>query len=604
MQYLIWIQCFNPLFSHQNTFTSAMKNILLSLFCILFAHSGHTQTKITPYESSEKLESAPYHEVISWYKSLSDEYDQITISEYGRSDIGEPIHLVVISKDGTITPNDDRVFMLINNGIHPGEPCGVDASMMLARDLMQNPELNELLDHVVIGIIPIYNIGGSLNRSCCTRANQVGPTSQGFRGNASNLDLNRDFMKMDAHNTHAFASIFQEYLPDIFLDTHTTNGADYQAPITYISTLSDKLEAPVAEYLEDTFVPQLLEKADDTGLLLIPYVNKFDGPPEEGMAAFLDLPRYASGYAGLFQTMGFISEAHMLKSFETRVEATYDFTLLLLELANQHSREIKEAVTSARETAAQKNKIDVAWTLDTLRQDSVMFFGYESEYRPGKVTGAPRLYYDPTKPYSAYIPYFRRYNPTLTVEVPNAYIIPQAWTAVLDRLEWNGVEMYALESDTTLEVEMYYVETEAPGANPYEGHYYHQEVTTRLETQMVSFKAGDIVVETKQIRKPFLVHALEPAAQDSWFRWNFFDAIMMQKEYFSPYLFENLAATILEEDAELTEAFEQKKEAEPAFASNPNWQLFFIYTHSPYYEVTHKRYPVARWKGGKLLAEE
>lgn len=581
-----------------------MKNILLSLFGIFLAHSTFCQPWITPYEHSEKLESASYEEVIFWYKSLAEEYNEVTISEYGRSDVGEPIHLVLISHDGTTSPRDGRVFMLINNGIHPGEPCGVDASMMLARDLMQDPTLHKLLDHVVIGIIPLYNIGGSLNRSCCTRANQIGPLTQGFRGNASNLDLNRDFMKVDAHNTRAFTSIFQEYLPEIFLDTHTTNGADYQAPITYIATLSDKLEKPVAEYLEETFVPDLIQKADDTGLLLIPYVNKFDGPPEEGMAAFLDLPRYASGYAGLFQTMGFISEAHMLKSFETRVEATYDFTLLLLEMANENAVEIKDVVAAARENASQKSRIDVSWELDTLRKDSVMFYGYESEYLPGKVTGAPRLYYDPGKPYSYHIPYFRRYNSTVTIEVPQAYIIPQAWTEVIDRLRWNGVDMYKLRSDTTLEVEMYYVETGAATGSPYEGHYYHQEVTTNAQQQMVAFKAGDIVVESEQIRKPFLVHALEPAAQDSWFRWNFFDAIMMQKEYFSPYLFENLAATILEEDEVLRETFEKKKAEDPAFASNPNWQLFFIYTHSSYYEVTHKRYPVARWQGGKLLLEE
>lgn len=582
-----------------------MKNIFSSLIALLSSIlllQGQSWT--TPYEKSGKTESAQYEEVISWYTALADEYDQISISEYGRSDAGEPIHLIRISKDGIATPEDSRVFVLINNGIHPGEPCGVDACMMLARDLMQDSMLNGLLDRVVIGIIPMYNIGGSLNRSCCTRANQIGPNTQGFRGNATNLDLNRDFMKMDAHNTRAFAAIFQEFLPEIFLDTHTTNGADYQAPITYIATLSDKLEKPVATYLEETLVPNLLEKAEETGLQLIPYVNKFDGPPEEGMAAFLDLPRYASGYAGLFQTMGFISEAHMLKSFEARVEATYDFTILLLELANERSGEIIEAVASARTTAARQTHVDLAWELDTLREDSVMFHGYESEYLPGKVTGAPRLYYDPGKPYSAYIPYFRRYNPTLTIEVPNAYIISQAWTEVIDRLEWNGVSMYPLGLDTMLEVDMYYVETGAPSALPYEGHYYHQKVTTRLETQTVFFKAGDMVVETEQTRKPFLVHALEPAAQDSWFRWNFFDAILMQKEYFSPYLFENLAANILEEDEALKEAFENKKTAEPDFASNPNGQLFFIYTHSSYYEVTHKRYPVARWNGGKLSTQE
>ncbi|MDP5171703.1 MAG: M14 family zinc carboxypeptidase [Bacteroidia bacterium] len=573
---------------------------LLATFLLSFCYAQDWQT---PYERSAGTESATYQEAIQWYERLAADYEEISIQPYGRSDAGEPIHLVRISK--ALRSGDEttqRVSILINNGIHPGEPCGIDACMMLARDLMQKPELSPLLDHVVIGIIPVYNIGGALNRSCCTRANQIGPLSQGFRGNATNRDLNRDFMKMDAHNTRAFAEIFQDLLPELFLDTHTTNGADYQAPITYIATLADKLEPSLATYLESAFLPALLSGMDKKKVLISPYVNKFDGPPEEGMAAFPDLPRYASGYTALFQTLGFISEAHMLKTFEERVDATYAFILVMLEEANRDHLALKQEVNKARTLAGNRTEQALNWALDTTRHDSVMFHGFRAEYRPGAVTGAPRLFYDQTKPFSEFIPYFPHYLPTTTLHVPKAYLIPQAWTQIIDRLQWSGVETQVLSKDTLLEVEVYVVEIDDPAKTPYEGHYYHQTVSTHQEMQQILYRKGDVVVMTQQWRLPFIAHALEPEAVDSWFRWNFFDGIMMQKEYFSPYLFENLAAKILEEDPELKKSFEAKKKEEPDFAQNSYAQLSYIYQHSPYYEKTHKRYPVGRWQGGKLPA--
>lgn len=581
---------------------SIFRSILLILFVLpaLCNSSLNAQEWITPYEQSEFQSSATYDEVIAWYEALAAEYDQIEIEQIGLSDIGDPIYFVTITNGEPIAENDSRVRFMINNGIHPGEPCGVDACMMMMRDLMQNPEMGEYLDNVIIGMIPLYNVGGSRNRSCCTRANQIGPDQQGFRGNARNLDLNRDFMKMDARNTFAFARGFQQFMPHVFLDTHTTNGADYQAPLTYIATLGDKLEEPAGSYLNEEFIPEMLKRSQEAELMLIPYVNKFNGPPEEGMAAFLDLPRYASGYAALFQTLGFISEAHMLKSFQTRVEATYDYLEILLAQSNDHADEIVAAVDLARKQAAQQSEVAVSWELDTASVDSVLYYGYESSYRPGAVTGAPRLFYDQEKPFTSYIPYFPTYQATNTLSVPEAYIIPQAWQEVIERLEINGVELSQLSRDTVMEVEVSYLQTTPPSGDPYEGHYYHQDVIATSSTQTLAYRAGDYVIDTRQARRTFIVHGLEPEARDSWFRWNFFDGILMQKEYFSPYLFEEIAAEILADNPELAAEFEQKKEEEPSFAENANYQLYFIYMHSDYYEPSHRRYPVARWNGGKL----
>lgn len=574
--------------------------ISMLLLCFLTSISAFGQDWLTPYEKSNGQSSATYDEVIAFYEALAAQYPEVRVQQIGRSDYGDPIYFVTISHGDPWEHSDNRLRFMINNGIHPGEPCGVDASMMMVRELVQNPERSAILDRLTLGIIPLYNVGGARNRSCCTRANQVGPDQQGFRGNARNLDLNRDFMKMDSRNTRAFSDVFHAFLPHFFVDTHTTNGADYQAPITYIATLADKLEPSAGRYLREVFVPEMHERADKIDLKLIPYVNAVGGAPEEGMAAFLDLPRYTSGYAAMFQTIGFISEAHMLKSFAQRVDATYEYLYLLLEQAHDDAPELVAAVETARRSAASQSTMAVSWRLDTTFRDSVQYFGYESSYRPGAVTGVPRLFYDTSRPFTAEIPYFPHYDETTVLKVPQAYIIPQAWTEIIDKLQINKVELKELAQDTTLMVEGYYLQTALPDRAPYEGHYYHSEVETVSADMEISFRQGDVVVFTDQFRCPYIVHGLEPTASDSWFRWNFFDAILMQKEYFSPYLFEEVAAELLRTNPVLSREFADKKEREPDFAKNPYQQLFFIYSRSPYYEATHRRYPVARWNGGKL----
>lgn len=59
-------------------------------------------------------------------------------------------------------------------------------------------------NNVTFSFILCYNVGGMMNRSSSSRANQDGPEEYGFRGNSQNLDLNRDFIKMDSEE--AFTS--------------------------------------------------------------------------------------------------------------------------------------------------------------------------------------------------------------------------------------------------------------------------------------------------------------------------------------------------------------------------------------------------------------
>ena len=242
------------------------------------------------------------------------------------------MHTVIISKSGKTNiaklKAGGKAFLLINNAIHPGEPDGVEASQMLARNLVEDETLNKLLDNTVIVIIPFYNIGGVLNRNSTTRVNQNGPKEYGFRGNANNYDLNRDFIKADTRNARSFIALFQELDPDVFIDTHVSNGADYQYVSTTIPTQSDKLGGPLAKFMTSQLLPYHYEYMKMAGSLMTPYVNIWGmKTPDQGYNKFIDQPRYSSGYAALFHTLGFMSETHMLKTFEQRVEATYNYIL-------------------------------------------------------------------------------------------------------------------------------------------------------------------------------------------------------------------------------------------------------------------------------------
>jgi len=69
---------------------------------------------------------------------------------------------------------------------------------------------------------------------------------------------------------------------------------------------------------------------------------------------------------------------------------------------------------------------------------------------------------------------------------------------------------------------------------------------------------------------------------------------LMQKEHFSPYVFEDLATEFLKNNPEVRSALEEKKATDKDFAKNAYAQLNFVYERSPHYEPTYMRYPVGR----------
>ena len=259
----------------------------------------------------------------------------------------------------------------------------------------------------------------------------------------------------------------------------------------------------------------------------------------------------------------------------------------------------KKQLLTTREKAIKavitQDSFDLAWKLDTNSYKKIDFKGYERSYEESVFgSDAKHLVYNTEKPFTKKIRYYNQYKPTVTVKKPAGYIIPQAYHEVIDRLKWNNIQMTRLERDTTIAVDMYFIEDYQTVKNPYEGHYLHYNVKLRREYMPIKFYKGDYVAYANQAANRYLIETLEPQGTDSFFAWNFFDGILQQKEWFSPFSFEPLAEQLLKEDQYLQTAFEAKQKEDPEFAKNHYEQLYFIYKHSPYYENTHNRYPVAR----------
>lgn len=550
----------------------------------------------TQFEKSKGKETPEYKDIITYYENLAEAYSEISVFTFGQTDAGEPLHLITYNREGVYNideiTNSSKNRILINNGIHPGESDGIDASMMLLRDIVQNDSLQEKYKNTLIAVIPMYNVGGSLNRNSHTRANQNGPLEYGFRGNARNFDLNRDFIKQDTKNAAAFAEIFHAVQPDVFIDNHVSNGADYQYAITHLFTQHNKLGGKLGSFLETTMRPEIEQSLEDKNIIITPYVNVWGNTPEAGFSQFFDSPRYSTGYTTLFNTLGLMVETHMLKPYKIRVEQTYELMLSAFDFTDKNSEKIKELRAKALEEILAKKKYPIAFAVDNTKPTTLNFKGYEASYIDSKVTTGKRLFYDTTKPFEKETNYYNNFKITKEIEIPDAYILKQGWHKVVDRLDNNAIAYTRFKNDTTITVEVSHIKDFKTRSAAYEGHYLHYGTETVKTTKEVAFKAGDLLIPTNQNGLRYLIETLEAEATDSFFNWNFFDTILQKKEGYSAYVFEDIAEQYLSENPELKIALAEKIKNDANFAKNPRAQLDFVYKQTPHYEPAHLLLPV------------
>lgn len=530
--------------------------------------------------------SMPYENVIDFYKKAAEKNDAITLHKGGTTDVGEDMFYITINGDKN---NEENIRLLINNGIHPGEPCGVDASIDLVNDFLKGEF--KIPKGVSVSIIPMYNIGGALRRGCCTRANQNGPEMHGFRGNAQNLDLNRDFIKMDSENAFSFAATFQAISPHIIVDTHTSNGADYTYTMTYLPQQKDVINPKLksTQLQLDQAMYAYMEKNNSP---MIPYVHSKGQTPFSGIQAYYDSPRYTTGYAASFNCIGFTSEAHMLKPYGDRVEATRLLLNGVINYAGAQKEPILQAIEFANQNDLNTQIWPTAFKLDTNQYSEIEFKGFEVEHFTSPITGKKTYRYNNEKVRKETIKYFDTYVPEDSIDLPEFYVLKKGWNKVLKRLETNKIKWRKLTQDTVIKVVSTLFDMKYDKSRLYEGHYYHKDCNFTKKTKNITLSVGDVLIPVNQKNKRFLVAVLEPRMIDSYWRWNFFDAAMQRKEYFSAYVFEETAQQLLEEDPELQKKWENFKDKND-ITQMSHWSLlYFLYQHSPNAEGTAFEYPV------------
>src|SRR5439155_2203124 len=216
----------------------------------------------TPAEISDYATTPRDAETIAYARRLQAAASgQVRLETFGRSGEGRDLFILVVSKDGVFDPaaihRAGRPIVLVQNAIHAGEMDGKDASLALLRDIVVTKERAAPLDRAVLVVIPIYNVDGHERVSAYNRINQNGPEATGWRTQARNLNLNRDYMKADAPETRAFLKLWNGWLPDLFVDTLVTDGADFQYDTTYgIDTGPDVFPA-LAEWKRAVLAPSL-----------------------------------------------------------------------------------------------------------------------------------------------------------------------------------------------------------------------------------------------------------------------------------------------------------------------------------------------------------
>jgi len=552
----------------------------------------------TPYELGNQNQTTTWEACIRFYEALARRCPTVLqFSQIGVSDAGVPIHAGIVSADGVFDREKirqtGRAVFFNNNGIHPGEPEGIDACMALVRDLCLEPERLAALGTTVYLFIPVYNVDGSCNRGDTSRVNQDGPESFGFRGNSLHLDLNRDFIKCDSLNAQLFNRFFTAWDPDVMVDTHTSNGADYSYTMTLIHTQADKLGGGLGAFLRDSMLPVIYRGMEERGWPTCPYVNPVQVSPDQGIADFLEVPRFSTGYAALHHTIGFMPETHMLKPFRDRYESMRALLDVTLAFTVANAPQIQALRRQARQAAVSKAHWPVRWKLDETRRSRLRFKGYAAVHSPSLLGNYQRLAYDRDQPWEREIDYFTHFAEEAVVRAPRAYVIPQAWRAVVERLDWNGVRMERLAAARTVQAQVSRIQAVQSRPGAYEGHMFHDELTLETSLQAVELQAGDWWLPLDQEKARYAVETLEPQAHDSFFRWGFFNSILEKKEYFSDYVFEDMALQLLKDEPELRARFEQWKAANPQLLSDPKQVLGFIFENcARYAEPQWRRYPV------------
>jgi murein tripeptide amidase MpaA len=571
----------------------------------------------TPAEQSGYRTTPDYAATMAYlHRIATAKPEQVRIEPFGKTGEGRELNIVIASKDGVFDPDKlhaaKRPIVLVQNAIHAGEMDGKDSCLALLRDMVITGKDSALLDRAVFVFIPMYNADGHERRSPYNRINQNGPEQMGWRGNATNINLNRDYMKADAPETRAFMAMFHHWLPDFFVDDHVTDGADFQYDVTFTIEHLPNLNADTGQWLEAGVIPDLEHQVNAAGHLASPtYISLVDdSDPAKGLGFDAFVPRFSTGYMNLENRPSMLVEMHMLKDYKTRVTGNYELLRALLKVVNRDADKLIALNAAADHEAEELGAhplgnvgypLALGWSGETT---PFLFRGYKYTRELSAVSGTVWVEYS-HQPWNVTLPMQTGAKVTVSAVPPAAYIIPPQWTHVIDVLAAHQVVIRRTTAAWTAPVETYRCQGGNWQQPPFEGHHPMfagegseghpgKSPQCTLVTETMTFPANSAVVELNQRLSHVAMAWLEPSAPDSAMAWNAFDPVFEQREYGEAYVLEKLAREMMARDPRIKTEFEQRVENDPKFAASPRARLEFFYDHSPWMDPKLGLYPVGR----------
>ena len=464
---------------------------------------------ITPAEKSDFRTTPSYDETVAWLRKLVAAAPQLKMISLGKSPEGRDIWMIVAANDNDGTPEglrkNGKPTILAQGGIHSGEIDGKDAGLMLLRDMTVRGTKRDLLEQANFLFVPIFNVDGHERASKFGRVNQRGPEMMGWRTNSKNLNLNRDYAKADTPEMEAMLRALNQWQPDLYLDLHVTDGADYQYDITFGFNGAGGHSPAIATWLEKTFTPAVTN--DLAAMDHVPgstnVANWIDATDlSKGIRGWMSDPRFSTGYGDVRHLPTVLLETHSLKPYDRRVLGTRVFLESSIRAAAKNASALRAAIETDRKANAPT--IPLAWDVDPKAPaDTIDYKAIESRTVPSAISGGLRVEFT-GKPLTLKIPYKHVNHVSASVTRPKAYWIPPAWSDVVQRLQLHGIQLERMDQPRDVTVTMYRLEdAKFQGAKPeeekqpFEGHV--QLTATPVRTQRTEhYAAGSIRVPTNQ----------------------------------------------------------------------------------------------------------
>lgn len=519
---------------------------------------------------------------------------------FGTSPQGRPMMALAVNRKGVLSPKaaskKNMPVALFIAGIHSGEVAGKDAGYIAIRELLNDTKANAL-DDVVMLFVPMFSVDGYARFEENNRPNQVGPKKTGWRVNAQNLNLNRDWAKADTPEMRHMLGLIETWNPIVGVDLHTTNGAKFQHDIAIMVEPLWVAQTPMKQagltLKKDTM--SYLANHGSMPIAFYPSFKVYDDP-KSGVVDSVAPPRYSQGYFWMRNMLGMLVEAHSWKSYEQRVKSTENTIYAVLESTQKHAESWLDAQKQAKHINANlAGKTVVLEGRASEKTRMIDFHGYKYSRSKSAISGADMTRYDDTQKEVWRMPIQDDFQPSLTVTAPKAgYLVSAAYAQHIEAvLKAHHIQYRTLEQTApNITVETYQDSTPKFGTSSYEGRHM-LTLDGQWSSSTHDAEKGSLFIPINQPKAILIMELLEPNGRDSFASWGFFNTAFERKEYMEAYVAEEEAEKMLKADPELKKAFEEKLK-DTDFAENPRARLDFFYQRHPAWDKAYGVYPVRR----------